>query len=248
MNLDPALWLIRPKPIPSARLRLYCFPYAGGGIPTFRQWIPNFPPDYELTIVQLPGRGSFLREKPVVEMDLLIPDLLRVLQPDLDCPYAFFGHSLGALVSYEIAKVFLERGVRQPLHLFVSGRGAPQVPDPNQPIYDLPDSQFVEKIRQFNGTPQEILANEELMQIFLPILRADFTLNETYTFRPGKLLTCPVTAFGGDRDGRVPAESLQAWKDLTIGKFQSIVFPGDHFFLHSEQGQLIRFILGELGE
>jgi medium-chain acyl-[acyl-carrier-protein] hydrolase len=180
-------------------------------------------------------------------MDLLVPNLLRVLEPDLNCSYAFFGHSLGALVSYEIARVFQDRGVRQPIHLFVSGRGAPQVPDPNPAIHHLPDSQFIDKIRQFNGTPQEILANEELMQIFLPILRADFTLNETYSYRPGKLLACPVTAFGGDRDGRVPDESLQAWKYLTTGRFQSLIYPGDHFFLHSEQEQIIRVIIRELG-
>jgi medium-chain acyl-[acyl-carrier-protein] hydrolase len=248
MNLDPSLWLIRPKPNPSARLRLVCFPYAGGGVPTFRQWITAFPSDYELTIVQLPGRGSFLREKPFVEMDLLIPDLVRVLEPDLNRPYAFFGHSLGALIAYEIVRILQNRGIHQLIHLFVSGRGAPHVPDSNPPIYHLPDSQFIDKIYQFNGTPQEILANQELMQIFLPILRADFTLNETYKYRPGKLLTCPVTAFGGDRDGRVPYESLQAWKSLTTGRFHSIICPGDHFFLHSEQEQLTRVIIRELGE
>jgi medium-chain acyl-[acyl-carrier-protein] hydrolase len=246
MNLDPALWLIRPKPNPLAHIRLYCFPYAGGGVPTFRNWINAFPPEYELTVVQLPGRGSFLREKPYTSMNVLIPDLLQVLGSDVNRPCVFFGHSLGALISFEVARAFIQIGIDQPMHLFVSGRSAPHLPDPNKPIYHLPDREFLDQIRQMNGTPQEILDNAELIQIFLPILRADFTLNETYVYQEASRLSCPVTAFGGDQDARVPLKCLDSWRNLTQGRFRSLILPGSHFFLHSKQEELVREILKDI--
>ncbi len=246
MNSDLSAWFIRPKPNPWARLRLYCFPYAGAGVSAFRNWITALPGEIELTIVQLPGRGSRLQEKPYLRMISLIPDLIQVLELDLDRPSAFFGHSLGAIVSYEAARALNSRSINQPIHLFVSGRSAPQIPDPNEPIYHLPDPAFLEKIRQFKGTPGEILENEELVQIFLPILRADFTLNETYLFKPGNKLVCPITVFGGKQDPRVPYDNLSAWGDLTQRGFRLQIFPGEHFFIHSEQGQILESVVLEL--
>ncbi|MCU0489538.1 MAG: alpha/beta fold hydrolase [Anaerolineales bacterium] len=245
-KFDASAWFIRLRPDPGAALRFYCFPYAGGSIPVFRNWLYEMPAAVELVIVQLPGRGTRILEKPYISTAEAVPDLVNALLAEVDRPYAFFGHSLGALLCFEAARAMQQLGKPLPRVVFASGRSAPHLPDPNLPIHGLPEPEFIRKIRDFEGTPQEILQNPDLLEIFLPVLRADFQMNETYRYQPGPKLDCDLAAFGGDRDQRVPFSHLQAWSELTNRNFLTRLFPGNHFFLHSAQESLLKTILPAL--
>jgi medium-chain acyl-[acyl-carrier-protein] hydrolase len=172
--------------------------------------------------------------------------IATALHPYLDKPFICFGHSMGALISFELAR-FLRHDLRcQLLHLFVSGRCAPHIPAPNPPIYTLSDLELRETLRRFNGTPTEVLDNEELMRLLLPTLRADFKALETYHYTPSAPLECPITALGGLHDPEVSIDSLEAWREHTIAPFSTHMFSGDHFFLHTERAKLLQFINHEL--
>ena len=168
----------------------------------------------------------------------LVQTIAPFLLPYLDKPFAFFGHSMGALVSFELARLLHKEYKCSPSHLFVSGRRAPQVPDPDPPIHTLPNSEFLQELRRLNGTPEAVLQNDELMQLLLPTLRADFAVLETYVYTPQPLLDYPITAFGGLQDPEVCCEVLEAWRDQTRAAFSLHKFPGDHFFLHTAQSLL----------
>jgi len=233
-------WLVCPSPNPQASLRLFCFPYAGGGPAIFHAWLDDLPPGVEMCAAQLPGRGSRIKEAPYTRVASLVQALGEALHPHLDRPFAFFGHSLGALVAFELSRELRRQHDLLPVHLFVSGCGAPQSLDPHPPIGMLPDTAFLEELRQLNGTPAEVLEHEELMQLLLPTLRADFTARETYAYVDEPPLDCPISAFGGMQDGRVERDRLEAWRDQTSGLFSLHTFPGDHFFLHSSQSLLLQ--------
>jgi len=233
-------WVICPKPNPQANLRLFCFPYAGGSALIFRPWSDRLPPYVEVCPIELPGRGRRLREPPLSQLNPLIQALAHALLPYLDKPFAFFGHSMGGLVSFELTRQLRRAYGLSPTHLFVSGRRAPQIPAREPPIHLLPDSLFLEELRQLNGTPDEVLANKELMQLLLPILRADFTALETYVYAPEPRLNCPLVIFGGLQDREVSCDALEAWREQTNAAFSLQMLPGDHFFLHSAQSLLLR--------
>jgi medium-chain acyl-[acyl-carrier-protein] hydrolase len=165
-------------------------------------------------------------------MEPLVEALAAAL-PLAGVPFAFFGHSMGALIAFELARELARRGRPGPLHLFVSGRRAPQVPDREEPLHRLPDPEFVVRLRELNGTPEEVLANGELMQLLLPLLRADFAVHETYEYRPGEPLAVPISALGGIADPEVRRDDLEAWRPETRGAFRLRMLPGDHFFLLS---------------
>lgn len=235
------LWLQYWRPSRRARLRLFCFPYAGGGASIFRTWSELLPPEIEVYPVQLPGRESRLHETAFSELLSLISPLAQALLPYLDMPYAFFGHSMGSLISFELARYLRrERHHPGPIHVFVSGHRAPQLPDPDPPTHHLPEPEFIEELRRLRGTPEEVLQSAELLHLMLPLLRADFALCETYLYHPEKPLTCPITAFGGLQDDEVPRETLAAWREQTCNSFKLRFFVGDHFFLHKEQLSLLQ--------
>ena len=238
--------MIYPKANPQSRMRLFCFPYAGSTAVVFRNWVQYLPSEIELCAIQYAGRGSRLSEplaEDVVEiMNGLYPDL----QPLLTKPFAFFGHSMGALVAYEFARR-LQREQRQgPFELFVSGCSAPHVRMFDEITYNLPEAEFLGELRRLQGTPQEVLDNAELMQLMMPIIRADFKASQTYEYVPGPRLECPIRAFGGLSDEMVPREELEAWSEHTEGSFRAQMFAGDHFFLNTSQALLMRIITQEL--
>lgn len=181
-----------------------------------------------------------MQEKPFTQMLPLVQAIASSLLPYLDKPFAFFGHSMGGLVGFELARLLHRDYGCSPVHLFVSGRRAPQVPDPDPPIHTLPDSEFLAELRRLNGTPEAVLQNDELMQLLLPILRADFAVLETYDYTLQPLLNCPITAFGGLQDPEVCCEELEAWREQTRAAFSLHMFPGDHFFLHTAQSLLLQ--------
>ena len=235
------LWLGYWRRKPQARIRLFCFPYAGGGASLFHTWSELLPREIEVCPVQLPGREERLAEKPFSTMPELLDALVPALLPYLDMPYAFFGHSMGTLISFEFARHLYRIGHSlKPVHLLVSGHTAPQLPDPDPPTYHLPEQEFIEELRRLKGTPEEVLKNVELLHVLLPLLRADFTVCQTYSYAHEKSLACPISAFGGLQDVDVPREALGAWREQTSSQFKMRFFQGDHFFLHKERASLLQ--------
>jgi len=239
-------WITCRKPIPQARLRVFCFPYAGSGVSIFRAWSDSLPAEVEVCPVQLPGRGTRLMEPPFTRLSPLIQALAQALFPLLDKPFAFFGHSLGALVSFELARQLRRQYAVQPVRLFISADRAPQIPNRDPPIHNLPEGEFLVELRRLNGTPREVLEDEELRQIMLPLLRADFAVYETYGYSTEPPLNCPISAFGGLQDHRVSRGDLEAWREQTSVSFSLRMFPGDHFFLNTTQPPLLGALSQEL--
>jgi medium-chain acyl-[acyl-carrier-protein] hydrolase len=212
----------------------------------FRDWSNGLPADVEVCPIQFPGRGTRLMEPPYNRLSLLVEALIQALLPLLDKPFALFGHSLGSLVSFELARQIWANHQLRPVRLFVSAGPAPQVPRRNSPIHDLPEKEFMAELRRLNGIPAELMSNKELMDIVLPSLRADFALFESYRYLSGPPLNCPISTFGGLSDNRVNHDDLEAWRDQTTVSFTIRMFPGDHFFLKSTQPLLLRALSQEL--
>ena len=234
-------WFTSQRPNARARLRLFCFPYAGGGAAIYRLWPQSLPSDVEVCVAQLPGRGTRLREQPFTSLDALVEAAAEAIAPSVDKPFALFGHSMGAMISFELARRLRELGRPQPAHLFISGRRAPQLPNNDPLSYNLPEAELRKELLRLNGTPKEVLEHPELMELMLPLLRADFSVVETYVYRPGVPLACPLTAFGGLRDSEVSRQELDAWREQTAGEFVLRMLPGDHFFLNDPQSQPLLF-------
>ncbi len=245
-KLNP--WVVIPAPQRNPRIRIFCFPYAGGSSPVFREWPQKLPDFAEVCLVELPGRGRRLREPLHTDIDLLVSEMVESLLEYLDIPFVFFGHSMGALISYELSHYLSKYHDKIPSKLFVSGRTAPHLNSKEMPAHTLPDAQFLERIRELNGTPGAVLENAELMELMLPILRADFTLCETYTFSKFEMLPCPISIFGGLQDSSVEKRELQEWESHTSSEFKLHMLPGDHFFIHSSQNYLFEILNRELNE
>lgn len=240
-------WIFFRKPNPRARLRLFCFPYAGGGASIYRQWGEQLASaEIEVLPVQLPGRESRLMEKPFTSFPPLVDTLVEALAPFMDQPMAFFGHSLGAAIAFELSHRLRREGRREPLALMVSGRRPPHLPDDDEPVHGLPDEEFKAKLRELDGTPEAVLENPELMALMLPLLRADFELIETYAPAERLPLDIPVSAYGGLEDPEVEREHLEQWQAVTRSPLTLRMFPGDHFFLHPQKDSLLAAIATDL--
>lgn len=238
-------WIIGPRPGPGARLRLFCFPYGGAGASLYRGWSAALPATVAVCPVQLPGRENRLTEPSFRRLQPLIQALADGLTPYLDLPFALFGHSMGALVSFELARELRRRG-RFPACLLVSSFRAPHLPDPDPPIYHLPDAEFIQELADLGGTPPEVLENAELMELVLPRLRADLEVCDTYSYVPEAPLACPITALGGVDDQEVRPEELEGWREHTSGAFRLRLFSGDHFYLHDAGSALQQAVVEEL--
>ncbi|MEH2007550.1 thioesterase II family protein [Nostoc sp.] len=239
-------WVICPQPNPQANLRLFCFPYAGGSSAIFRTWPNNLPSNVEVCAVEYPGRGRQMKLAPLTRLESLVEAIAPALIPYLDKPFAFFGHSMGGLVSFELTRLLRSQYSLAPFHLFISARRAPQIPLTKAPLHILSDSDLQDELHSLNGTPKAVLESPELMQIFLPILRADFAVLETYIYTQKQPLECPITVFGGLQDQETNHEALQAWREQTSATFSLEMFDGGHFFIHSHQQLLFKFISQEL--
>lgn len=233
---------LRPRPQPQARMRLFCFPYAGGSASIYHAWPALLPADVELVAVQYPGRATRVHEPPCIRLGDLLDGLETAIPPLLDLPFAFFGHSMGATVAHELTRRLRAAGKPLPRHLFLSGRGAPQLPSTKRPIHALPEEEFLAAMREFNGTPSEILEHKELMELLLPVIRADFEALETWQYLEETLCNVPISAFGGIADNGVPLEHLDAWAACTSARFKRHVFPGDHFFLHQHFPAMLNIV------
>lgn len=241
-------WLAYREANPRARLRMFCFPYAGGGASTYRGWGASLPQEVEVCPVQLPGREGRLREPPFTRSEEMIAAIADALTPWLDLPFVFFGHSMGGMIGFELARELRRRGRALPLHLFVSGRRAPQLPARDEPIHDLPEPEFIERLRELEGTPEEVLQHAELMKLLIPLLRADFAVNETYEYTEEPQLDIGISAFGGLSDVDVTRDDVEAWGVQTRGRFRMRMMPGGHFFLHNQKDLILESVARDLAE
>jgi medium-chain acyl-[acyl-carrier-protein] hydrolase len=235
-------WIKCSRPNSQAKLRLFCFPYAGGGTWSFRDWSGNLPQTIEVCTIELPGRGTQMKLPPFTSLDPLVRASADALRLHLDKPFAFFGHSMGGLVSFELTRLLRKNYGVIPVQLFISGRRAPQLQPTKPPIYNLPKAEFVEELKQLNGTPAEVLNNHELIDLMLPVLRADFAVLETYKYIKEISLNCPIAVFGGLQDSEVSQKELEAWRDQTSSQFSLQMFQGDHFFIHTARQDLLKAI------
>ncbi|QUI29515.1 thioesterase [Streptomyces alfalfae] len=226
-------WFAQSEPADEPGIRLFCLPYAGGNASAYRTWRDLAPEHVRVHPLELPGRGTRWNETPVSRMPLVTGMLADVLAGHLDRPYALFGHSMGGLIAFELARTLRERGLPQPAHLFVSGSAAPDVPRTRRPIHAAPDAEVIEELRFLGGTPPELLADAALMELVLPALRADFCLLETYEYRALAPLTVPLTVFGGQADPLVASAQLHLWLRQARDHSRLVILPGEHFFLHS---------------
>jgi medium-chain acyl-[acyl-carrier-protein] hydrolase len=223
-----------------ADLRLFCFPYSGAGASIFHRWAEKLPYHVEICAIQLPGRETRLSEPLYTRLPPLLESLGQALLPYLDKPFAVFGHSLGTLIAFELLRYLRREHGIQPIHFFAAGHSAPQLPREKPPIHALPDNDFAEELRRYNGTPIEVLDHSELRQLLFPILRADFAIYEHYAYEADQPLACPISAYGGLQDEEVTQDRLEAWREQTTEHFSFRLFPGDHFFLNTAQQPLLQ--------
>jgi medium-chain acyl-[acyl-carrier-protein] hydrolase len=223
-------------------VRLVCLPFAGGGAGAFRTWADALPLTVEVCAVQPPGRETRFREPPYARLAPLVAALADVLPPLFDVPVVLYGHSLGALAAFELARELRRRGGPVPAQLIVSGRVAPDVPPRPRPLHTLPGAEFRAELRRLNGTPAAVLDNDELMAAFLPVLRADFAAHETYEYREEPPLDCPILAVTGAADTLAPPDQLDGWRRHTRAAFEARVLPGDHFFLQTQRAALLQLL------
>lgn len=239
-------WLVCPRPNPGASLRLFCFPYAGGMAANFSRWHLSLPPTIEVCPVQLPGRGKRIRETPFKDVRSLVKAAAVELLPYFDKPFAFFGHSMGGLIAFELARHLRYEYNLKPARLFISGRRAPQIPSEAAPTYNLPEAEFVEALRNLEGTPAEVLEHPELRHLMLPLLRADFSVCETYVYQAEPPLDCPISVFGGLQDRDVQRKHLEHWGTQTTTPITLRMLPGGHFFINTQEQLLLRVLSQEL--
>jgi surfactin synthase thioesterase subunit len=247
MNMPVLLspWLMNMTPGRTVSRRLIIFPFAGAGPNAFRSWIDRLPHDIEILAVQLPGRGSRIREAPIKRLDILVDELIHVLVPYLNVPYAFFGHSMGALISFELSRRLRTEG-NPPEQLHVSSYPAPHLPFPYRHLYELSEAGFIEEMRKLSGTPAVVFECPELLELVLPTLRADFEVLATYRYRVELPLECPIFAMGGKVDPIAGHEHIEAWRDQTRGSFSLTMFEGHHFYFENEREAFLRILSSNL--
>ncbi|MDJ1133697.1 thioesterase II family protein [Streptomyces iconiensis] len=232
-------WCVRWAAAQDAPVRLFCLPHTGGGAALYRDWARRLAPDVDVVSIRLPGREKRFRETPYRRLDDLVEALAEAVEPLLDRPYAWFGHSMGALVAYEMCRAARGLGQREPERLLVSGRRAPHLPSRQRRVHDAPDDALVAHLRELNGTPAEVLDSSAALGALLPMMRADFAVSETYHWRAGPPLTCPVLVLGGRDDALAAPGELAAWREYSTGDCEVRLFDGGHFFLHEESREQV---------
>lgn len=241
ISMSKEQWLLRPKQSIASdyKCRLICFPYAGGSAASYLDWINWLPKEIDLIAVQPPGRASRIFEPGYKCMDDLVSELMVHLQPELDLPFMFYGHSLGSRIAFECMNYFHMLCGKLPIHFIASGSRGPHLPPRKTSIYRLPDEQFIEKLKTTYGTPMEILNNTDLMELCLPMLRADFELADKYLYSGSKVFDCPASVFGGIEDTEITADDLLTWQRYFVDSVEVKHFAGDHFFVDSCKTQVV---------
>lgn len=223
---------------------MFCFPYAGGSSAVFNRWRQWLDKNIQLKPVELSGRGKRIYDPLYNNLEEAVDDLFQLLSRELkQQPYAFFGHSMGGIISYELAYKIREKNLPPPLHLFFSGRGAPHIPcEDSEMWYNLPDEEFKHKVIELGGTPKEFFEHPELLEVLVPMLRSDFKMAETYR-HPGEInpFDQDITVFLG-KDEEVTAEQVHGWKEHTRKNCAIHFLEGGHFFVNSQTQKLLKII------
>jgi medium-chain acyl-[acyl-carrier-protein] hydrolase len=243
MNRSP--WVSPGARIGGGSVRLFCFPYAGGGASRFRNLIAHLPRTVDVLPIQLPGREERLGEPLYEDMDRLVDVLSSALEPQVRGRCAFLGYSLGAYVAFEVARALARAG--RPLdRLIVSAAGAPDTLVNHDWSCAFDDRALLARVRQLGATPESVLDDADTMSVLLPGIRADFRLLHSYRYEPGPLLRSPIHVLGGAADSEVPVAELEPWKKFTHAKTTVQILPGDHFFIHRAQSQFFQAVLSAL--
>lgn len=242
---DVQRWFTYLEPADPRKLNIFFFPYAGAGTQYFRQWQAHLPPHVGCYLVHLPGHERRIDEPSFDRMEPLMQALSGVILPQLDLPFVFFGHSMGALLSFELTRELRRKRCPLPRRLFVSACSAPQIKDWHAPTHTLSDAAFLQKIDDLT-LPAAIRADPNLLQTFLPVIRSDFALCETYHYLSEPPLECPISVCGGIEDGYVSYEDLVAWNQQTTAPCSLRMFPGGHLFLHGAYELLVQAISQDL--
>ncbi|WP_330301248.1 thioesterase II family protein [Streptomyces sp. NBC_00503] len=240
-----SIWLRRYPSAQAPRLRLLCLPHAGGSASFFHSWGHAFGDDVEVLAVRYPGRQERIGEEPLTVLEDLAAAITGELEPYLDVPLAVFGHSMGASIGYEIALRLAERHGTAPALLMLSGRKPPHLLTPRTAAFGS-EADLVEEVKRLGGTDSALLDDEDLRELVLPALRADFAAVSTYTARPGVPLPCPVVGYVGDSDPDVAVPAVAAWAQLAPRGFALRVLPGGHFYLLDRQAELVGDIRARL--
>ncbi len=235
-------WFITFKPKHNAPIRLFCFHYGGGGASSFRLWVNDIIDSVEVITVQLPGREERYNEPLLNNIHSIINELCDNFYQYTNKPCIFFGHSLGALIAFEFARKLRKKKMIQPKHLIVSGTQAPQVLRKKPPIHKLSDERFIKELEKYKGIPAPMIENKELISMFLPAIRADFCVIETYEYQNEYPLPYPITALGGLSDDTFKIENLTEWKVQTNDLFEYHFFPGNHFFIRTAYKEVINAV------
>ncbi|MEV6345247.1 alpha/beta fold hydrolase [Actinoplanes sp. NPDC051851] len=235
-------WVVdRPRRTPPAH-RLFCLPWAGGNSTAYTSWQDAFGGTVEVCPIELPGRRRRWAQDPFDRLDPLVNALATAVSGELGGRWSLFGHSMGALVAFELARTLRRRGEGRPETLFVSAGPAPQLPRPQPWVHDQPDSVVVARLRALGGLPAELDTAPELMELLLPAIRADFAVCETYAHRPESPLDCPIVAFSGAGDAEVPPERVEQWRSQTTAGFDHHVLPGGHFMINTERDGVLAVV------
>jgi surfactin synthase thioesterase subunit len=237
-------WLAFPGPRPEADVRLFCLPFAGAGASAFREWPHAFGPRVEIAGVRLPGREQRISEPPVVEP----AEIAAAIAGAVDRPFAIFGHSMGACLAFEVVRELRRTGAPLPLRLYASGAGPPHLPvtGPFAGLSTVDDHELMTRVAEGGGVPSSVLAVPELFALFLPVLRADLTWVDGYTYTDGPPLPVPVVAFAGETDPVAPPTSMGGWRDHTTAGLTLHTLPGGHFFVVDQLPRLAALIEDDL--
>ncbi|MFD2416320.1 thioesterase II family protein [Amycolatopsis pigmentata] len=223
------LWLRQFRPAPTAGVRLVCFPHAGGSASYFLPMVTALAPDVDVIAVQYPGRQDRHREPLVDNIVELATTVAGLLDDEDGRPTALFGHSMGALVAFEVARLLEKRGPR-PAALFVSGRSAPSVHN-RRSTHLLPDADLIADVKRLSGTDSRIWETPDMVEMVLPVIRNDYRAVNTYTYVPGPDVSCDIMALIGDEDTMVTPDKADQWGAHTTGSFTRHIYPGGHFYL-----------------
>ncbi|KQV51921.1 thioesterase II family protein [Massilia sp. Root335] len=237
-------WLTR-QCVGTPRMRLYCLPYAGGGAEIYAGWHAALP-GVEVCTVQLPGRGIRFREAPLDTLPELLAELAQLTSQDRALPFALFGHSLGALIAFELARYCRRHYLPLPQRLIVSGCDAPNQRETGGGMHRLPDADLIAALRTYNGTPPQVLAHADLMALVLPSIRADFALSERYAYRVQPPLALPLSVYVGKDDPLLSAATVKGWDVETSETCRTRWFNGDHFFVHGQRDAVLAALRDDL--
>lgn len=221
---------------------LIIFPFAGGGVSTFRKWKDAFQ-DIRVFVAQYPGREDRFSEKPIDDINILVENLFDDLKINFNFgkPYYLFGHSMGTKIVYELALKIKNSDLKNPSGIIISAGRAPSYQEP-LPIYNLEDKKFIEGLKKYEGTPNEIIGNKNLINMFLPLLRADFKIDEKYQDTKGEKLDSPILALMGDKDEEMQIEELIKWQEYTNSHFTYRYVEGKHMFVNTSLKSVIQEI------